>query len=103
MTEIFLALSGCLVNTGFRQVKVNYRRWIINTFMNLLFKTLYLHCTCSYQLKLHQYCVRHIVVYLFNVIQHYLIMNSKDIWFKILHAQRRKLSIDVILTKTSFG
>ena len=50
--------------------------------MCLLFKTLYLHCTCSNQLKLHQDCVHYIIAYLFNVIQHYTILNSKDKAFK---------------------
>ena len=30
--------------------------------MCLLFKTLYLHCTCSHEIKLHQDCVRHAIV-----------------------------------------
>ena len=43
----------CLADTGFCQIKVNYRRWIINVFMCLFFKTLYRHCACAHQLKLH--------------------------------------------------
>ena len=41
---------------------------ILNVFLCLLFKTLYLHYTCSYQLKLHQDCVCHTVGYSLNVI-----------------------------------
>ena len=53
------AFSGCLAGTGFHQIKVNYRRRKIMSFLRLLFKTLYLHCICSYQLKLHQHCVHY--------------------------------------------
>ena len=56
--------------------------------MRLLFNTLYLHCTCSYQLKLLQVCVRHIMFYLFNLIKHYAIQNIKDQVFLIIDAQK---------------
>ena len=46
--------------------------------MHLLFKALYLHCTCLHQLKLHQDCLRDTVVYLFNVIYCYANLDSKD-------------------------
>ena len=54
--------------------------------MHLLFKILYIHCTCSYLLQLHQDCVCQSIVYSFNVIQHYVIPNSKEKVFLIIDA-----------------
>ena len=52
--------------------------------MHLLFKTLYLPCTCSYQLKLHEDCVHHTIVYSFTVIYLTLFKIVKIMCFKLL-------------------
>ena len=57
--------------------------------MHLLFKTQKIHCTCSYPFQLHQGCVCQSILYSFNVIQHYVIPNSKEKVFLIIDAQRR--------------
>ena len=53
-------------------------------FMCLLFKTLYPHYTCSYQLKLCQDCVRHASIGSLNMILCYIVLNSKDKEFLII-------------------
>ena len=71
--------------------------------MCLLFNTLYLQ---SYQLKLHQGCVRYTIVYSFNGILCYAISNSKDRHFKLLahkDVNYPSTKIDFNLTKTRFG
>ena len=45
--------SGCLADTGFRPNKVHYHRWIINAFMRLLLKMLFLYCSELHNNKLH--------------------------------------------------
>ena len=66
--KMHLGPTGCLADTGFRQIKVNYRQKFINIFMCLLLTHFFFTVPCSYQPKLHQGCICHIIVYLFNVI-----------------------------------
>ena len=45
---IFKCVTGCLADAGFHfsfQIKVNFHRRIINAFIHLLFKMLFLYCS----------------------------------------------------------
>ena len=49
---LHLDSSGCLADTGFRQIKVNFPRQIINVFMCLLYKEPCLYCLELHKVKL---------------------------------------------------
>ena len=44
---------GCLADTGFRQIKVNFHQRIFNVFMHLIYKEPYLYWSELHDVKLH--------------------------------------------------